>query len=102
MDGCELPGGVILKVEPSDPFHKKRRMTTQNNVAHAEGKGRSQPKNVSGPKNGDSRHPDKPYQQQIALGQCQGKVDNHNDADDEPKDDDDNDDDLDDFFASIE
>lgn len=24
MNGCELPGGVVLNVEPSDPLHKQR------------------------------------------------------------------------------
>ena len=31
MNGCELPGNVVLKVEPSDPLHKKQRIKTQDN-----------------------------------------------------------------------
>ena len=30
LDGCELPGGSVLRVEPSDPYHKVTAITSKS------------------------------------------------------------------------
>mmetsp|Transcript_57314 Transcript_57314/g.139788 ORF Transcript_57314/g.139788 Transcript_57314/m.139788 type:complete len:116 (+) Transcript_57314:1384-1731(+) len=115
MNGCELPGNVVLKVEPSDPLHKKQRTTPESNIPFQPDEGIvRQDQNINpgtsykvvlpnSPENDHSGRTDQKqqldhHQYEIRVGK--GEKDNQIDAHDGPAEKEE--DDLDGFFASLE
>ena len=98
INGCELPGGSILRVQPSDPYHKVNAMTPKSNVQTGQQQQQSQlgnaldgenadncPKTTTSTGNTENNLPEK-------AGEIQPDQSGGEDAEE----------DLDDFFASLE
>ena len=114
MNGCELPGNVVLKVEPSDPLHKKQRTTSESNntalqhdkglirqdqntypgTSHNVGLSNSSSKNDDRGRSDPTKQQFDQYQHDNQAGKGQ-KDNNYGPAEEEE-------DDLDGFFASLE
>lgn len=99
MNGCELPGGAVLVVEPSDPTYKQRQENQSDCVHYGpdgvglESSAPLQHTNIAGP------NTDGTYQTPL-RGSNNESVEAINDRG--LVDDDDDDDNLDNFFASLE
>ena len=107
MNGCELPGNVVLKVEPSDPLHKKQRRKAPDNnsttVQPVEGTTR-QGQNLNHERsckvvvrNSSENDLSERTDPKLQFDHHQPDIQNDNDGPTDKEDDD-----LDGFFASLE
>lgn len=111
MNGCELPGNVVLKVEPSDPLHKKRRASGNPMRADQDEVMKERPDRKCGTVNSsecsissEDTHSKQAYRKQL---EHQDSVQGCGNEDEVETDNgqglqDNQDDDLDGFFASLE
>jgi hypothetical protein len=104
MNGCELPGGAVLVVEPSDPSHKQRQA---KNTFSSDSTADGGLKSVAGPlghyADAAGSKPNEGHdQEQQPPGNGNESVKSIDDGRGEDLHDEENDDNLDDFFASLE